>query len=291
MTAVLRARPGSPLPAIVRGALRQAGVEVRNQLLSWVGLSWLLLPGIGLVVVFFLRGSEVMQTEVTLAQVGIPGLIAMYLVSAGLMGVAGQLMSDRDDGTLLRAKAVPHGMSSHVVGNVVVFVVVSLAPIVLLLVAGSLLVDGVSPTTIGGWATLVSVSVLGLFATLPIGAVLGAVAKSPVTLGWTSLLVYGSLAISGVFYPLSALPGWLQWVGQALPTYWVGLGLRSAMLPEAAVALEIGQSWRPAEMVLALGLWAVVGLALAPVALRRMARRQSGSVVAAAQQRVMSRGY
>lgn len=281
----------SAIPTIARGAARQARVELRIQVLSWMGLSWLLLPAIGLLVLFFLRGQEVKESDITLAQVGVPGLLAMYLVSVGLMGVAGQLMTERDDGTLLRAKVVPHGLSSHLLGNVLVFLGVSLAPAAVLLVAGSLLVAGVRPSTAGGWWTLLWISVLGLFATLPIGAVLGALARTPVMLGLASLLIYGSLAISGVFYPLSALPGWLQILGQTLPTYWVGLGMRSALLPEAAVALEIGGSWRTVETVLALGLWTALGLTLAPVALRRMARRQSGSVVAAAQQRVLSRGY
>jgi ABC-2 type transport system permease protein len=58
--------------------------------------------------------------------------------------------------------------------------------------------------------------------------------------------------------------------------------MRSAFLPEAAAAFEIGGSWRTLETVLVLGAWAVVGLSLAPGLLRRMARRQSGSEVAAA---------
>ena len=40
-----------------------------------------------------------------------------------------------------------------------------------------------------------------------------------------------------------------------------------------------------------LGVWAVVGLVLAPIVLRRMARRQTGSAIAAARDKVMSRGY
>jgi ABC-2 type transport system permease protein len=57
------------------------------------------------------------------------------------------------------------------------------------------------------------------------------------------------------------------------------------------VTLEIGGSWRPVEMFAVLGVWAVIGLLLAPILLRRMARRQSGSTVAAVRQRVISKGY
>jgi ABC-2 type transport system permease protein len=40
-----------------------------------------------------------------------------------------------------------------------------------------------------------------------------------------------------------------------------------------------------------LGLWAVVGLALAPRVLRRMAQRESGSAVEERRQRVMAAGH
>jgi ABC-2 type transport system permease protein len=281
----------STLAGVVRGAVRQARIELRIQLFSPMVLSWLWFPAIGLFVLYFLRGQEVMGTQISLAQLGIPGLLAVTLITSGVLGVAGQLLTERDDGTLLRAKAVPHGMPSHLLANVLVFTGTSLGPVLALLAIAAPLFDGVTPATVGAWLTLAWVSVLGLFACLPLGAVLGAVLRNPVMLGWSSLMVYGGMAVSGIFYPISALPNWLQVIGQILPTYWIGLGLRSALLPVEAAALELGRSWQGWTTAAVLGLWAVVGLVLAPIALRRMARRQSGSVVAAARDRVMARGY
>ena len=85
------------------------------------------------------------------------------------------------------------------------------------------------------------------------------------------------LGISGIFYPIQDLWRWVQVVAQLFPMYWLGLGMRSAFLPDAAAAAEIGGSWRTLETVLVLGAWATVGLLVAPGVLRRMARRQSGS--------------
>lgn len=293
------ARPTAParpsrlagIRPVVAGALRQARIELRIQLTGWTALSWLFFPLIGLVVMWFLRDSEIMASEVTLAQLGVAGILTMYLLTSGLMGIAGQLVMAREDGTLLRAKAVPHGVSARLLGDVVTYIGVSLVPALVLLVGASLLFDGVTPPTGGRWLWLAVVCLLGLMATLPIGAVLGSLIKSPTMLGWLSLIIYGSLAIAGIFYPITALPGWLQWVGQLLPTYWFGLGVRSAMLPDAAAALEIAHSWRTGLTVTVLLGWALVGLLLAPKALSRMARRQSGSAVAAARDRVMSKGY
>jgi ABC-2 type transport system permease protein len=71
--------------------------------------------------------------------------------------------------------------------------------------------------------------------------------------------------------------------------YWLGLGMRSALLPDSAVVVEIGQSWRPWATLGVLAAWAVIGLVLAPILLRRMARRESGSSVAARRERALQR--
>jgi ABC-2 type transport system permease protein len=95
--------------------------------------------------------------------------------------------------------------------------------------------------------------------------------------------------IAGIFYPITMWPQWLQWIAQAFPMYWLGLGMRSALLPSSAVAVEIGHSWRHLETVAVLGAWAVVGLVLAPIVLRRMARRESGSSVAERREKMLKR--
>lgn len=277
---------------VARQAFRQAVVELRIQLTGWMALSWLFMPAVGLIVMWFLRDTQIADSEVSLAQMGVAGILTLYLLTGGLMGIAGQLLTEREDGTLLRAKAVPRGMATRLVGDVLTYVVVSVVPTFLLLIAaGALFGPSFAPSSVGRWAWLLVVCLLGLVATLPLGAVLGAWLKGPAMMGWFSLVVYGSLAISGVFYPLSALPSWLQVVGQALPPYWMGLGIRSAMLPDAAAALEVGGSWRTGMMVAVLLGWCVLGLVLAPRALSGMARRQSGSAVTAARDRVLTRGY
>lgn len=276
---------------VLRGGVRQAGLELRSQFRTFYGWTWFFFPAIGLVVMFLLRNSDVQDSAVTVAQFGLPGLLAMYLVTGGMMGVAGQIITDSEDGTLLRAKAVPHGMASHLVGMVVMFTVITLVPAAVMLVGAVILIPGVVTLDAQGAFTLLWVSVLGMTAALPLGALLGAWLKGPMALMWASLLIYGSLAISGVFFPLSALPGWLQVTGQTLPTYWVGLGMRSALLPDAAAALELGESWHTLLTVAVLLFWTTVGALLVPAALRRVSRRQTTSLVSAARERVMSRGY
>jgi ABC-2 type transport system permease protein len=61
--------------------------------------------------------------------------------------------------------------------------------------------------------------------------------------------------------------------------------MRSALLPGNMSIIEIDGSWRHLETVGVLGAWAVV----APIVLRRMARRESGSSVPARRQKAMQR--
>ncbi|RKT53209.1 ABC transporter permease [Saccharothrix australiensis] len=244
-----------------------------------------------LTVLLFQRGSAVDGTTLSLAALTLPSMVGMSVAFGGLVSPAGQLALNREDGTLLRAKAIPHGMVGYLVGRVVQTSLDIFLALLIVLVPGLLVVEGLFRTGLGGVLLLVAVLVAGLLATLPWGAVVGSLAKSPQgAAGLTMLPMMGIVAISGIFYPITALPGWLQWVAQLFPVYWTGLGARSALLPDSAAAAEIGGSWRTLETFGVLGVWAVVGLLLAPVILRRMARRESGADMEQRRQAALTRG-
>jgi ABC-2 type transport system permease protein len=199
------------------------------------------------------------------------------------------LTADREDGTLLRAKAIPNGISGYFIGKLVTVSATILAYLAILLLPGLLVVDGLAVARIGTWLMLGWVLALGLVATQSIGATLGALIPSSRGAGYVPLPVMGLIAISGIFYPITALPGWLQGIAQVFPMYWLGLGMRSALLPAAAEAVELGGSWRHLETIAVLGAWAVLGLIVAPIVLRRMARRESGSRVAQRREKLLQR--
>jgi ABC-2 type transport system permease protein len=87
------------------------------------------------------------------------------------------------------------------------------------------------------------------------------------------------------------MAGWLQAVAQAFPMYWMGLGMRSAFLPDSAAAAELAGSWRTGETVVILVIWAIVGMLIAPRVLRRMAQRESGSAMEQRKHQAIQRGY
>jgi ABC-2 type transport system permease protein len=245
-------------------------------------------PFATLVVIWFMRDNTFGASGFLLGTLVLPSVLGMYLAMNGVVYMSQLLAIEREDGTLLRAKATPNGMLGYLVGKLVTVSGGLLTGILILLVPGSLIVDGLALDA-GSWLMLAWVLLLGLVATLPLGAAIGALAANPRTLGLLSLPIMGMIAISGIFYPITSMPGWLQGVAQVFPIYWLGLGMRSALLPDAAAVVELGQSWRHLETVGVLGLWAVLGLVLAPVLLRRMARRESGSSVAERREKAMRR--
>jgi ABC-2 type transport system permease protein len=128
-----------------------------------------------------------------------------------------------------------------------------------------------------------------LVACLLLGAILGSLFSTPRNMGLIILPIMALIATSGIFYPITNFPTWLQGLAQVFPIYWLGLGMRSALLPGDLAAVEFGHSWRHIETFGVLGAWAVIGLVVAPIVLRRMARRESGSSVAARREKALQR--
>lgn len=285
-TSAVEARKAAVLAGFSRG-----WIETRHTLTDIPTLVWyFVFPVICAIVLLFMRGKTVPGTDFALGAMVLPSVVGMSIAFGGLMGPAGTIAVDREDGTLLRAKATPNGMIGYLVGKIVMFALTSLVSLVLFVIPALTVADDLH---FGArtWLLLGVVFVVGMVSTVPISVALGSLVKSAAQ---TSLLFLASMLLivpSGIFYPVTALPAWLQWVGQAFPFYWLGLGARAAMLPAEMAAAEIGASWRTLEMFAVLGVWAVIGMVLAPIVLRRMARRQSGSAVAEARQRIMSKGY
>jgi ABC-2 type transport system permease protein len=272
----------NPTAHAYRTGWSRALIETRILLTTVSDLLGTLLPlGIAVTVMLFLRGVDVEGAPVSLGSMNMPSLVGMMIVWGGVLGMLGVLVMDRTNGTLLRAKSMPGGMTGYLVGHSGSIAIYTSFSVVVLMVVGLVFFDGLAFGSPDRWLLFAVVLVFGLAATMPMGAVLGALIDNPRNMGLVMMPFMGLVAISGIFYPITALPGWLQAIGQAFPVYWLGLGMRHAMLPDAAAALEIGGTWRTLTMVLVLAAWTAASMAIAPKLLSRMARRESGSTMAA----------
>ncbi|WP_280338975.1 ABC transporter permease [Nocardia neocaledoniensis] len=275
----------------IRIGISRGLIELRQQFTNATDLiGQFLTSAITIGVLFLLRDKMYGESGMSVAELAVPGLLGSIIAFNGMYALLNVLVQDREDGTLLRAKAVPKGMVGYFVGKIVATAGSVLAQVVIVLGVGMVIIGGSSLSGAGAVATFAWVVALGLLAVLPFGAILGSYLDTRSAFLLTMPLM-GLIAVSGIFYPITALPGWLQAVGQVFPMYWLGLGMRSALLPADAVAIELGQSWRHLETVAVLGAWAAVGLLLAPVVLRRMAERESGATMAARKEKAMQRAF
>ncbi|WP_149814438.1 ABC transporter permease [Serinicoccus marinus] len=116
------------------------------------------------------------------------------------------------------------------------------------MVGAAVLLPELRETGPGRWLLLGLVFLLGVVAMLPWGAVLGSVFRTMMGLAWAMISMYAVAALSGVFYPVAGWPAPLQWLAQLSPLYWIGVAVRSVLLPESAAAAEVGGSsascWR-----------------------------------------------
>ncbi|MCG5219836.1 ABC transporter permease [Streptosporangium sp. KLBMP 9127] len=243
--------------------------ELVTQLVGTVGVFALLLVWMG--------DKPVRGTDVSNGTFMTAGFLAFTVFSAGLMSLPMMISADREDGTLLRLRIMPRGIPVYLVGRGVTLLCQITVQCALILGVG-VAVGGV---TAPHWATVAWVVALGTLAVVPLGAAIGCLMPSPKSAGAIlGLPMMALMVVSGVMIPVTVMPEVVQWIAQAFPLYWQGLGLRSAFLPDSMLAAEIAGSWRPAFTAAVLGGWALAGILLAPVLLRRATRRESGSRLA-----------
>lgn len=276
----------SPLRHAVGIGLRRGRTEFLQSLRSSQDQFFYLFMA-GLVVGYLLlrRNTEVEGTDLLLPSVALPSILGGLIAFGVVVGPAYSLAMEKEDGTLLRLTAAPNGLVSYVSGQLLFHSLNQLPSLLVIVVPCLVIFDGVMAGGAAGWPLLLLYLLLGLLATLPLGLVIGSLVPNVQKVGtWGMLPILVMAGISGIFYPIQQLWGWVQVVAQVFPMYWLGLGMRSAFLPDSLAALEVGGSWRTPQTVLVLGAWAVAGLLATPLVLRRMARRQSGSKIEAARQ-------
>lgn len=208
------------------------------------------------------------------------GLLSAALFQFGMFRIAQTLAQDRQDGSLLRARSLPGGIVTYLVGRLGTTLVIAVSSVVLMLVVATAVADVPLPRDLGLWAVLVGVVVLGLLATGALGLIFGALLPNGrEAIGFISIPYIVLMFISGVYASSASLPGAVQVVGGIFPMRWIGQGLRGAMLPDEFKAAEIGDTWdRPATFAVLL-VWTVVGGIVAAYLLRRAAQRESGSTL------------
>lgn len=158
----------------------------------------------------------------------VAGLVMSLIVYAGSTGVLSRVRNDQLTGTLellcaqpLRVSELALGVTTFPLGFGVVRAAGYLAFAALFLELDASAAD---------WGGVVVILVVSAVAFAPIGILAaGAAIVYKRASSVAGALVYTMTFVSGAVFPISVLPGWLQSIGHAMPTWFAYEGLRSAL--------------------------------------------------------------
>jgi ABC-2 type transport system permease protein len=200
---------------------------------------------------------------VTAGQLFAASMIAAGIVATSFLNLGISVALDREDGTLKRLRGTPMPAAAYFLGKMVLVAVASLAEVVLLLVVGMALFGLELPTGFTPWFTFAWVLLLSIIACSLLGIAISSVAKSAQSAAAVSNVPYIALLfMSGVYIPISQIPGWMSTIGGLFPIKWAAQGFRSVFLPDSMMTQEAAGSWELGKTALVLGAWCVLGLVL-----------------------------
>lgn len=206
---------------------------------------------------------------VTPAHYYLPGMLALGTILSGFQNLSAYVATERFDGTVKRLAGTPLPMASYFLGKTGLTLYLIGAQTVLLLLAVRFLFDVPLPTDAGAWFLVGALMVLSTAAWATVAIAFTAVPKSAQSASTMAVLPVLLLSFtSGVYFPFSQLPEWLQSVVNFFPLRWTASAFRSVFLPAGFETVEPGGRYDLPMTFLVLVIWAVAGAVLARLAFK-----------------------
>jgi len=159
----------------------------------------------------------------------IPGLIALVLTLVSALMSAISLSREKERGTMEVLLVSPLRPWQIIVGKVLPYLGLGLINVVTVLLAARIVFD--VPIR-GSVALLLAECLLFIVTSLALGILIAAITSSQRTamIGSLLALMLPTTLLSGMIFPISSLPGWLQPVTHTVPAKWFILIARGIML-------------------------------------------------------------
>lgn len=234
----------------------------------------LLFPVI-LMVIFGTVFDEEVLPGVQFSQYFVAGVAAAGVLLTSFQTIAIEIAVERDDGTLKRLRGTPLPPVAYFLGKVGQVLLTTTLQLVLLLATAALLFDVQLPTDPALWWRFTWIALLGAAAGTVLGIAFSSVprdARSASAVVTPPMIVLQF--VSGVYFLVTDLPGWMVDVASLFPLKWMAQGMRSVFLADTAwLEVEPSGSWQTQETALVLLAWLVVGLVLARLTFRWLPAR------------------
>jgi ABC-2 type transport system permease protein len=157
----------------------------------------------------------------------VPGVIAMTVMTASLFGAVNVNAELRQKGVIKKLSTTPITHTDWILSNVMYqFLLSVIATIAILLVS-----FGVFDVSLQLNFWLPVFVVLDVFAFVGIGMILTRVAEEAESAAAAAnAIMFPMMFLSGTFFPVEMMPGFLQKFSRILPLYYVNEGLRASMI-------------------------------------------------------------
>jgi ABC-2 type transport system permease protein len=158
----------------------------------------------------------------------VPGLVAMILFQTATSLTALAIVKERERGTIEQLIVTPIRSWELIVAKIIPYILVSFANTILIMAVGTFLF-GVPLR--GSIILLFSLVGLYLLPTLGLGLLISTSAKTQQQAQLMTMpIMLPSMLLSGVFFPISSLPFFLQLLGKLLPLTYFVIILRSIVI-------------------------------------------------------------
>jgi ABC-2 type transport system permease protein len=145
----------------------------------------------------------------------VPGLIAVILTMTMVMVTAMAMTRERERGTFENLLAMPAHPLEVMLGKIIPYVVVGYIQATLILLGARFIFH---VPMIGSLALLVGVTGIFIAANLALGFTFSTIAQNQLqAMQMTVFFLLPSILLSGFMFPFRGMPGWAQWIGEALP--------------------------------------------------------------------------
>ena len=158
----------------------------------------------------------------------LPGILAMSLMQLGLFATAPALVQLREQQVLRRIGATPLPRSTLLAAQVLHRLTIGGVQTFLILLIGTL---AFKVNIVGNLAMLLGFVLLGALMFVALGYLISGLARTQDSVtGITQLLNFPMMFLSGVFFPVDLVPGWIRPVVSIMPLTYLADALRQIMV-------------------------------------------------------------
>jgi ABC-2 type transport system permease protein len=184
----------------------------------------------------------------------LPGILSMSIMQMGIFGVAFGFVSLKKRGILRRLWVTPIRPNDFIIAQVAMRLLVLLLQMTIMVGVGVLFLN---LHFIGNLAVIYLLGILGAVVFLGFGFALAGISKSEDQVApLANIITLPMLALSGIFFSRTNLPGFVRAVTGVFPLTYLADGLRSVAIDGATVTQVVPQ-------ILGLVVWGVVSCAFA----------------------------